>query len=378
MKKIKCAVIRGGTSKGVFFHEQDLPSDLTLRDRTLLSIMGSPDKRQINGLGGADLTTSKVVIIRPSKREDADVDYMFGQVSLTTAEIDWTTICGNLSAAVGPFAIDEGLVTPQEPVTRININCPVTGKIIRAEVPVANGKAAVLGDFSISGVPGTGARIGLDYADTAGGLAGALLPSGNAKDILNIDGLGSLEVSIVDCGNLMVFVRARDLALENIQSPLDIDNSAEIVRRIEIVRRAAAEKINMAQKFGWDKFNSPLMPIMGIVKPPSAFINYATGEEIKPGEMDLFAILYTAGMTHKAYSGTTTACTGAAYLTKGTIVNELVAAQKETLYIGHPCGTIPVSVRASGEPEAKIEKVVFYRTARRIMDGYAYVHDEFR
>lgn len=186
MLRVRCAILRGGTSKGIFLHENDLPRDRVLRDRMILAIFGSPDVRQIDGLGGADPLTSKLAIIGPSSRPDADVDYTFGQVSIKEPLIDYSGNCGNISAAVGPFAIDEGLVRAQEPVTYVRIHNTNTGKIIVAEVPVQNGKAKVTGDYQIDGVPGTGAKIMLDFAGTAGAATGRLLPTGRPIDVLDV------------------------------------------------------------------------------------------------------------------------------------------------------------------------------------------------
>jgi 2-methylaconitate cis-trans-isomerase PrpF len=188
MSMLRCVIMRGGTSKAVFLRENDLPKDKALRDKIILSVFGSPDVRQIDGLGGADVLTSKLAIIGPSSRSDADVDYLFAQVGIDKPVVDYKGNCGNISSAVGPFAIDEGLVRANEPMTTVRINQVNTNRLIVAEVPVIKGKAAVEGELAIDGVPGTGAPITLDFSDTAGSVTGKLLPTGNVKDKITVRG----------------------------------------------------------------------------------------------------------------------------------------------------------------------------------------------
>ena len=187
-KSLRCSIIRGGTSKGIFIKENELPDDPAARDAVIRAVFGSPDIRQIDGLGGADVLTSKLAIIGPPSRPDADVDYTFGQVSFETDKIDYSGNCGNISSAVGPYAIDEGMVRADGEAAFVRIHMKNTGRILRAEVPTRDGRAVETGDFAIDGVPGTGARITLDWSDTAGGVTGKLLPTGNVKDQVCIEG----------------------------------------------------------------------------------------------------------------------------------------------------------------------------------------------
>jgi len=207
----KCTIMRGGTSKAVFLKKNELPSDPVLRDKIILGIFGSPDVRQIDGLGGSDITTSKVAIIGPPTRDDADIDYNFGQVQIKLSEVVWNANCGNISSAVGPYAIDEGMVKVSEPYTTVRINNVNTKKILIAKVEVKNGKAVVDGDFTIDGVPGTGSKIELDFKNTFGAATGKLLPTGNSIDVLNVNGLGKIPVSIVDIANIICYVNAKDV-----------------------------------------------------------------------------------------------------------------------------------------------------------------------
>lgn len=220
MERIPCVIMRSGTSKGIYLLSNDLPEDPEPRDKVILSIFGSPDSRQIDGLGGADPLTSKLAIISVSDREDADIDYTFGQVEIKKPYVDYSSNCGNISAGVGPFAIQQGLVRAVEPVTTVRIYNTNTKKVFVAEVPVKNGKPQVKGGYKVDGVPGTGARIGINMAGTIGAKTGRLLPTGNAMDTLDIKGFGLLPVSMLDAGSPMVFVRAKDLGLKGTESPV--------------------------------------------------------------------------------------------------------------------------------------------------------------
>lgn len=204
-------LFRAGTSKGVYLLERDMPADRAAWDALLLHLMGSPSKTQIDGLGGAQSVTSKVAIVQPSARPDADVDYTFAQVSVDQSLVSYKGNCGNILSGVGPFAIERGLVQPQEGITAVHIYNTNTDKYITADVPVKNGQVVYDGDYAIAGVPGTAAPIRLQFLHPAGTLGRGLLPTGNAADVLHIPGFGSVTVSIVDAANPLVFVRAAEL-----------------------------------------------------------------------------------------------------------------------------------------------------------------------
>ena len=370
MKGFRCVIMRGGTSKGVFFHENELPKDPEERKKVILRVLGSPDKRQIDGLGGADLLTSKVVIIGPPSREDAQVDYIFGQVGITEPTIDFGTLCGNLSAAVGPFAIDEGLVRASEPVTRVRIFCPMVNRYLNAEVEAKNGKAKYDGDFKIDGVPGKGSPIPLDFSDTAGLLTGNILPTGNPKDVFHVEGFGEIEASVLDASTVVAFINARDLGLNGSESPQDLDSNRSLIKTMENIRLAVAEKCNLGTK-------SALMPMLAIVQKPIPWKSFVTGETIRAEEADILSKIYGAGMMHKAYPGTGCVATGAASRIKGTLVNELLSEEqkgRERFVIGHFSGLMPTEVKGREiEGEFKLEKAAYYRTARRILEGHVYI-----
>ena len=373
-RRIRCAILRAGTSKGIFLMENDLSSDTQRRDQEILAIFGSPDVRQIDGLGGADPLTSKVAIIGPSTRSDADVNYTFGQVSIGTELVDFSGNCGNISSGVGPFAIDEGLVRAVEPVTKVRIHNTNTGKILVAEVPVKDGKAQVCGDYKIAGVPGTGAKIMLDFAGTVGSATNKMLPTGKVVDVLNIEGFGTLEASIVDVANPMVFVRAKDLGLTGIETPAQINGNKEMLDLLEKIRGKAATMIGMAEDEADALKNSPAFPMIAFVSEPQDYVDFTTGKAIRADQVDFVSRLMYMQVIHKTYAGTGTTCTGAAAKIPGSIVNQVTLSKSPLVRIGHPAGVIDIEVQAKEEgAEIKLERAAFGRTARRIMDGYVYI-----
>lgn len=375
MEKLRCVIMRGGTSKGVYINSNELPQEPELRDAVIRAIFGSPDVRQIDGLGGADTLTSKLAIIGPPSRKDADVDYTFAQVGIDTPIVDFSGNCGNISSGVGPYAIDEGLVKAVEPVTTVRIHLTNTNKIIIAEVPVSNGKALVEGDLQIDGVPGTGAKITLDFSDTQGAVTGNLLPTGNPIDTVLVGG-AKYDISIVDAGNPLVFIEAKRLGMSGTETPQEIESSAELMDRIESIRGIAAEMIGLVKNRALASKESPYIPFFAIVSPPQDYTTF-NGKEIKGSEIDLTSRLLFMLSVHKAYPGTGTVCTGAAARIQGSVVWKVMKKQAQNrpfINIGHPSGIIPVeAVADSTSNETRLKKVAIYRTARRIMEGYVYV-----
>ncbi len=375
MDMYKCSIVRGGTSKGVFILKNELPKNPKERDKVIMSIYGSPDVRQIDGLGGADTLTSKLAIISKGSIEGADVDYTFGQVSMTEEFIDYGGNCGNISSAVGPYAIDNGLVEAIEPITKVKIHLTNTGRILEAEVPVIDGKAAVEGDFQIDGVPGNGSKITLDWSDVVGGITGKLLPTGNAKDEIDVDGKKYI-VSIVDAGNVVVFINAKDLGIKGTETPNEIDGNNELMETIEKIRGRVCVKIGLVSNWEDAAKTTPYQPFFAMV---SSAVDYDcfNGKKIKKNEVDFLSRLTFMLKMHKAYPVTGTVATGAAARVKNSIVWDLLnddAKNRVSLNIGHPSGVIPVESEYEEKlGECKINKLGVYRTARVIMDGYVYV-----
>ncbi|CCK81376.1 2-methylaconitate cis-trans isomerase PrpF family protein [Desulfobacula toluolica] len=370
MNKLQCVIMRGGTSKGVFFHANELPLDIEKRTQTILRVMGSPDKRQVDGLGGADILSSKSVIIGPSSRPDADIDYIFGQVGITNATVDFNTLCGNLTAAVAPFAIDEGLVKCVEPYTNVRIWCPTVERYLGATVEVNNGKAVYHGDYKMDGVPGTGSKIPIDFSDTAGLITGSLLPTGNLTDVISVEGAGDIEVSVVDVSTVVAFVRGKDLGLDGSETPEIHDSNKDLINRMEAIRLKVAQLTDLAGR-------SPLLPMLAVVRSPMDYKNYVSGDDVFAQDFDIMAKVYAAGMMHKAYPVTGAIATGTAAKIPGTIAHECVPAGKATndeVVIGHFSGLLPMRVGGQFKENGfELETAEIFRTARRIMEGSVYI-----
>ena len=282
---VKCSIVRGGTSKGIFIMENELPRDPELRDKYILEIFGSPDVRQIDGLGGADVLTSKLAIIGPSSREDADVDYTFGQVSFVEPKIDYKSNCGNISAGVAPFAINNGIVKAVEPYTTVRIHQVNTDTIINAKVEVRDGKAAVDGDFHIDGVPTLGSTIELDFSDSVGGITGKLLPTDNVVDTIVTDDGKSYEVSVVDAGIPTVFIEAKSLDMSGIETPQQIEGNAALMTKIEEIRGRCAVKMGFTDDYKNAVKDCPYAPFFAIVSPSQSYHTF-DGKDVKGEDID--------------------------------------------------------------------------------------------
>ena len=375
-ERVRAAIIRGGTSKAVFLMDNELPSDQNVRDQVILAVYGSPDSRQINGLGGADPLTSKLAIIKPSERDDADVDYTFGQVSINKAHIDYAGNCGNISSAVGPFAIDEGLVPSKEPITIVRIYNTNTKKVIEAEVPVMGGKAMVEGDCAIAGVPGTGAKIFLNFLESGGSITGKLLPTGNKKDLITLSDGSKLYVSIVDAANPIVVARAEDIGLTAKEVPDDVNNDSVISTKLEEIRSIAAEMLGfvVAGEVAADK--SPAVPKMVYVAKADDYVTLQ-GEKVAGSDISLLARTMSMQKMHKAYAVTGGIATSTCALLEGTVANDIIkehAVNTGIVLLGHPSGIMEFKIdMTSKEDQPHLRKAGVARTARRLMDGYAYV-----
>lgn len=378
-RKIPCVIQRGGTSKGVYLHAKDLPPDREGRTEVILAIFGSPDIRQIDGLGGADPLTSKCAIIGPSERPDADVDYTMAQVGITDALIDWGGNCGNISSGVGPFAIDEGLVKVREPETLVRIFNTNTQKILKAYVATEGGKAKYTGDYAIDGVPGTSSKILLDYSATGGTVNGKILPTGNPVDRVRVEGIGEMEVSVVDAGNPTCFLKAEVLDFSGIEGPHD-EKVLKALDKIELIRGTVSKLMGLATDAAKARTESPTRPMIAFICPPKEYTSFTTGVRVEKGEIDFVSRLFFMQTMHKTYPGTGTVCTGAAALIDGTIVNQACsprALATKVVRIGHPSGTVSIEVDVAKTPQGPdLRLAAFGRTSRRIMEGYVYVPEK--
>jgi 2-methylaconitate cis-trans-isomerase PrpF len=363
---VKIVMMRGGTSKGVFFAETDLPTDPALRERMILAVMGSPDPRQIDGLGGADPLTSKICIIGPGRAHDADVTYTFGQVGIDEAYVALTGNCGNLSAAVGVYAIEAGYVLPQEPETVVRIFNTNSSQMLIARVPVRNGRPAVDGSYAIAGVPGTGAEIRMDYSGTVGATTGKILPTGNPRDQIFVPEFNrNVTLSIVDVAKATCYFHAEEVGIIGTEGPEQF--TGEILDRFWAIRKAAAIAIGLGPK--------SRLPTPVAVARPQPYVNYLT-KEIMPADAMNFVARRVIGpppKLHKAFASTGAVCTAAAASIPGTIVHEVSTPITDgVVRIGHPTGVFPV--RLTLKSDGTLEEASYSRTARRLLEGYAYIH----
>ncbi len=388
MATVRCVLMRGGTSKAVFLKEADLPTDLVERDRLILRIFGSPDRRQIDGLGGADPLTSKLAVIGPVRQDEpraagTHLTYTFGQVEIDHPEIDYLSLCGNISASVGAFAIYEGLVEPRAPITTVRVYNTNLNRVLTIEVPVNGNRPREAGDYVVPGVPGSGAKILIDFADTAGGATGTLLPTGNPVDRLDIPGFGSIEASLVDIGNAHVFIRPRDVGLAGTETAAQIDANLPLRELLEQIRGAAGTRMGMMSSAEASKAESPATPILGMISAPADYEDVLNRRTVRADEVDLVGRVMFMQQMHKTYAGTSTVCTGVASRIPGTIVHEAARNGAESgrnateVRIGHPAGVIETEadVRLEGNGYV-VRRATLGRTARRILEGYVFTPDD--
>jgi len=368
MIKVPVAIIRGGTSKGIYIMKRDLPDDEELMKRVILGIFGSPDIRQIDGLGGADILTSKVAIVEPSESAGIDVNYKFGQVGIKDAVVDFSLSCGNLLSGVGVFAILRGLKVAEEPFTTVNVFDVNIRKQVRIKLPVEDGMPCVNGDFYIDGVPFPGARIDVTFLNPGGSITGKLLPTGRSRDLLR----NGIECSIVDAGVLAMFIKASDIGLTGKEGPKDIDNDQRLLSLVNDLRAECLVKIGLAPDRETALKRFPYLPKFIVVAPPSDFVSPINGRVVKEKDFNVLARVITGNRLHKAFPVTSSIALAAAASLRDSVVEEVAALYEPgKVLIGHPSGVIDVSYKAS--EWGGVEEVTIGRTARVLMDGVAYV-----
>jgi methylitaconate Delta-isomerase len=372
--RIPCIVMRGGTSKALFFMESDLPADPDSRRSVLLSSFGSPDPRQIDGLGGADPLTSKLAIISPSTDPSYDINYTFGQVSITEPFIDFAGNCGNISSAVGVFAIQTGLVRAVEPVTTVRILNTNTKKMIVSEIPVGGGAVVTEGDFRVDGVPGTGAEIKLHFMDPGGVISGGLLPTGRPRDSLALEDGRSVDVSIVDAGNPTAFVRADQLGLRGDELPDVLTARTDVLDTMEEIRSKVSALLGLSASWRDAYRRYRTYPKIAMVAPAGDF-QTIHGTSVGADAIDFQSRVLAMGRVHKALAITAAIPMAAAARITGSVVHEVArpSTGSPTLLVGHPSGIMPlgVVVRQDGD-RVELKEVIIGRTARRLMEGYIY------
>jgi 2-methylaconitate cis-trans-isomerase PrpF len=371
---VPCTIMRGGTSKALFFLDADVPSDVQQRTDFLLRAFGSPDIRQVDGMGGADPLTSKTAIIRASNMPGVDVEYTFGQVSITEPFVDMAGNCGNISSAVGPYAIDKGLVPAVDPVTTVRIFNTNTKKMIVADIPVREGRVVTQGTYQINGVPGTGAEIKMHFIDPGGAITGKLLPTGNVADKIKLESGQTVDVSIVDAGNLAGFVRAEQIGLRGDELPAEVESRADTLATLEEIRAKISERLGMCGnwKDAYQRYRTN--PKIAFVSAPAAF-RTLQGQQVPADSIDIVARVMAMGRMHKAFAITAAIPAAAASRIPGSIVQELCRqSSSSTVRIGHPSGIMSVGITTSGEKEHfRLAEVIVGRTARKLMEGRVFL-----
>jgi 2-methylaconitate cis-trans-isomerase PrpF len=375
--KIPAVFMRGGTSNAVVFHAKDLPQDRAQWDEIFLAAIGSPDPygRQLDGMGGGVSSLSKVCIVGPSSRPDADIDYTFAQVQVKEAKVDYGANCGNMSSAMGPFAVDEGLVKSSGKDALVKVHNTNTKKIIWSRFPLDDGQAAVDGNLAIPGVAGTGAPVKLEFREPGGATTGKLLPTGNVADTLDVPGVGKIRVSMVDAANACVFVRAADLGIKGTELPDEIDANPALLKKLAAIRIAASVAMGIT-KTPEDAAKRASVPFVGFISGPQD-AKTLTGETLKSADMDLTARMMSNGQPHRALPLTCTLCMAVAARLEGSIVNETArvnANPEAEIRISMPSGilTAAASVRKL-EGQWYAEQGAFYRTQRRMFEGQVVV-----
>ena len=370
--------MRGGTSKGVFLRPEDLPADAAARDRVLLRIIGSPDPygKQIDGMGAATSSTSKVVLVSKSKRPDCDVDYLFGQVRIDAPVIDWSGNCGNLTTAVGPFAISAGLVgAPRDGMAQVKIWQLNIGKQILAHVPMRGGEVVEEGDFELDGVTFPAAEVKLEFMDP--GAEGAMFPTGSVVDFLETRELGRVEATLINAGNPTVFVAASSLGLKGTEMQEDINGSTELLARAEALRAQAAVAMGLASSAAEATATRRHTPKLAFIAAPSAY-TASNGKKIDAGSIDMLARIFSMGVLHHAMTGTGGVAIAAAAAVPGTLVQRTAGPRAGgRIRFGHPSGTLSVGAEARVEGgQWLVSKALMSRSARRLMEGWVRVpHD---
>ena len=381
--RIPAVYMRGGTSKGVFFVASDLPSDPAARDHILLRTIGSPDPygKQIDGMGAATSSTSKIVILAPSKRPDSDVDYLFGQVAIDRPFIDWSGNCGNLTAAVGPFAVSQGWVqAPREGIAKVRIWQQNVAKRIVSHVPCRGGEVLEEGEFVLDGVTFPSAEIRIEFLEPGGmgedgDAPAAMFPTGRVRDRLEVPGVGMVETTLITAGNPTVFVDAATIGLEGHELQSRVDTDPAILARCEAIRAHGAVAMGLVKSAEEASRNRLHTPKIAWVSKPQGY-TASSGKAVDAAATDLTIRMLSMGKLHHVITGTGAIATAVAAAIEGTVVHEARRRGADPLRttLGHPSGTLAVGAEVARDgDEWKVARAVMSRSARRLMEGWVRV-----
>ena len=380
--KIPATYMRGGTSKGVFFNLKDLPEQAQVagqaRDQLLLRVIGSPDPygKQIDGMGAATSSTSKTVILSKSSQPEHDVDYLFGQVSIDKAFVDWSGNCGNLTAAVGSFAISNGMVEasriPENGLCTVRIWQANIQKTIIAHVPVTNGQVQETGDFELDGVTFPAAEVQIEFLDPAddGEDGGAMFPTGNVVDSLDVPGIGTFQATLINAGIPTVFLNAEEIGYQGTELQDAINNDVDALARFETIRAYGALKMGLIKDVS-EATTRQHTPKVAFVSAPKAYVS-SSGKQVNTTDVDLLVRALSMGKLHHAMMGTAAVAIGTAAAIPGTLVNLAAGGdEREAVRFGHPSGTLRVGAQASQENgQWVVKKAIMSRSARVLMEGW--------
>ncbi|MFH7765169.1 2-methylaconitate cis-trans isomerase PrpF [Acinetobacter sp. BSP-28] len=386
--KIPATYMRGGTSKGVFFKLDDLPQAAQqagkVRDQLLLRVIGSPDPygKQIDGMGGATSSTSKTVILAKSAQPDHDVDYLFGQVSIDQPFVDWSGNCGNLTAAVGSFAISNGLVSaeriPENGICTVRIWQVNIEKTIIAHVPITNGQVQETGDFELDGVTFPAAEVAIEFLDPAddGEEGGAMFPTGNVVDTLNVPEIGTFQATFINAGIPTIFLNAEDIGYEGTELQDAINGDTQALARFETIRAYGAKQMGLIQDIS-EAEKRQHTPKIAFVSKPKAYTS-SSGKDIQSQDVDLLVRALSMGKLHHAMMGTAAVAIGTAAAIPGTLVNLAAGGgAREAVRFGHPSGTLRVGAQAAQENgQWVVKKAVMSRSARVLMEGWVRIPED--
>ncbi|MDM0072489.1 2-methylaconitate cis-trans isomerase PrpF [Variovorax sp. J31P207] len=379
-KAIRAMWMRGGSSKGLFFLTEDLPSDVAERDAVLLRVMGSPDPygTQIDGLGGATPSTSKVVLVERSKREGCDVEYLFGAVAIDRSFIDWSGNCGNLSAAVGPFAIFRGLLAPQQgDSTMVRLWQANIGQRIDAHVPLRGGQPLETGEFELDGVPFASAEIRLEFLESAAPqeTPTAIFPTNAVREALEVPGVGRVHATLTNAGAPTVFVEAEAFGLNGTESRAELELNTGATAALQKVRRHAAVLMGLCPRAEDADLLSPHAPRIAFVAPAAAYVSSA-GKTVEAGSIDLVVRILSQGRLHHAMTGTGAVAIAVAAAVPGTVIARALNGRDSasSVHFGHPSGTLVAGATIHRRSDGSLfaERVLVSRSARRLMDGQVF------